>query len=55
LFMDLFVSLWLLAQPLIVICYMCIATVHQKLWLAGVEMNVMYIYADVFVMTRSSQ
>jgi len=37
--MDLFVLLWLLAQPLIVICYLCIATVHQKLWLAGVDMN----------------
>jgi len=41
--MDLFVSLWLLAQPLIVICYLCIATVHQKLWLAGVGMNVSHI------------
>ena len=38
--MDLFVLLWLLAQPLIVICYLCIATVHQKLWLAGVDINV---------------
>jgi len=37
--MDLFVSLWLLAQPLLVICYLCIATMHQKLWIAGVELN----------------
>ena len=38
--MGLFVLLRLLAQPLIVIiCYLCIATVHQKLWLAGVDMN----------------
>jgi len=41
--MDLFVSLWLLAQPLLVICYLCIATVHQKLWLAGVELDVLYL------------
>jgi len=39
LFMDLFVSPWLLAQPLLVICYFCIATMHQKLWIAGVELN----------------
>jgi len=41
--MDLFVLLWLLAQPLLVICYLCIATVHQKLWLAGVELDVLYL------------
>ena len=54
-FLDFFVSLWLLAQPLlVVICYLCIATVHQKLWLAGVEMNVYIIINTIAEMPRSS-